>query len=531
MSEQLNLDRGGPFGIPDGHRAAIDDETFVALDPAVAQTGLVSSPQDRAARVVVGKKGSGKTVYLRRFQQSASKEDSVFAAQVDPTTPSTADVVRFCQWYGNDDLTERWSQAWRSAILRSVCSHLLYSPMLSDYGSPAFRRALEALARELMPEVRTPRSVQDQLSHLIAGHESGQHLERSLRDPEWGNLDYWIGELLRDAPPIFFYLDAVDEEYAAAPNYWLRCQKGLFYQVMRFLRDPIFGGRLHIVISVRDNVFASVLRSEHATRYRTDPHIRILAWDRPAIGYFLHQKLERLRPDHLMRPSRDPDVSAWLGTSKIRNERRGIVERLEDYLIRHTRMLPRDIVLLGNELDAEVLAAKRDGKRAVDAEHIRKVVSRVAAWGGREQLAICGNQVVGDSIPRGATDNRTIDSYVGNTAYQRQLSDRIGQIIRHLGTDQFDAEALETLELTGQELLGNGIDLPTVLWQNGLLGFGDVRLDDEEWIFHGIEDVDRFNPPLDRERYALHPCLLDALGFNGDGLGTQPVKPWRREAA
>jgi hypothetical protein len=30
--------------------------------------------------------------------------------------------------------------------------------------------------------------------------------------------------------------------------YWLKCQEGLFYQVMRLLRDHKLGGRLHIVV-------------------------------------------------------------------------------------------------------------------------------------------------------------------------------------------------------------------------------------------------------------------------------------------
>ena len=44
-------------------------------------------------------------------------------------------------------------------------------------------------------------------------------------------------------PPIYFFIDSVDEEYASAPMFWLQCQKGLFFRTMRFLRDSQFGGR------------------------------------------------------------------------------------------------------------------------------------------------------------------------------------------------------------------------------------------------------------------------------------------------
>lgn len=532
MNDQhLDVEQEGPFGTPDGHRSAIDAPTFVELDPSIAQAGLLSRPTDRSARIIVGKKGSGKTVYLRRFQVSAVDEDSIFATRLDPTPPTTAQVVKFCQSYHGNDLTERWSQAWRVAILRSLCSYLLYSADLDAYGSTVQRRALKNAASDLLPEVGTPRSAHDQLGELIQSVDaraSTRDLDEELSSGRWGDLEYWLGQIIQEAPPVFFYLDAVDEEYAAAPNYWLRCQKGLFYQVMRFLRDPVFGARLHIVISIRDNVFASVLRSEHSTRYRADPHIRILAWDRPAIGYLLNQKLKRLDLSQLMQASSEPTVGAWLGTTTIRNAHRNLDENLDDYLLRHTRLLPRDVILLGNALTADVERAKARNQKALTPEQIRQTVSDVASWCGDEQLAVCGNQIIGDQIPRGTASKGA--SFMASDEYRRTTTDTLGQIIRALGTDQFDSEILKGFIESGRDAFGGEIDIGTVLWQNGLLGFGDKRLTHDSWNFHGVEDVDRFHIPLDRERYALHPILLDTLGFNGAGGGSRPVKPWRRGA-
>jgi hypothetical protein len=299
---------------------------------------------------------------------------------------------------------------------------------------------------------------------------------------------------------------------------------------MRLLRDPIFGGRLHIVVSVRDNVFASILRSEHATRYRTDPHIRILAWDRPAIGYLLGVKLARLAETEVMSDDRHRDVASWLGADAIRNRERGVDEAIEDYLLRHTRLLPRDVVLMGNALTQQVVRAKRAGVRRVHEQDIRETVARVASWCGNEQLAVCANQVLGDMIPRGAVRGGAVDTFLASDAYRRELKEQIGEMLRSLGTDQIDGSTVRALGELACETLGEEIDLPTVLWQNGLLGYGDRRLPLDEWIFHGVEDVDQFHIPLDRERYALHPVVLDALGFRGDGLGSAPVRPWRRGA-
>jgi hypothetical protein len=519
--------RQGPFGITEGDRADLDQENFIEIDPLVAQMGLASKPTDSGARIIVGRKGSGKTLYLRRFQAHTDAENSVTSIPVDPLNPTTHQIIEFAHWYRGHDLTERWSHVWRAAILRAFCTHALYSPHLADHGSTESRAKLSDLAEYLFPEVGTPRGPYNQLSELIATHASGHALEGTLREPRWGDLEYWLGEFIRDAPPIFFYLDAVDDEYEAAPNYWMRCQKGLFYQVMRLLRDPAFGNRLHVVISVRDNVFASVLRSEHATRYRTDPHIRVLAWDRPAIDYFLSRKLERLDRQYLIEGG-GSSIIDWLGLSKIRNEERQIDEGIGDYLLRHTRLLPRDIVLLGNALSAAVVRAKRDGRTCLKQNEVRQLVKMVATWCGTEQLEICGAQLLGDMIPHGAVRKAELEAYTANQEYERSLGEQIAALIRSIGEDQFDRGTLEEFAEKGRAKFHESIDLSTVLWQNGLLGYGDDGIDEDDWIFHGVEDLDRFHLPADRDRYAFHPCLLDALGFHGGGPGTKPVHPWRR---
>jgi hypothetical protein len=518
----------GPFGVADGHLAAIDQENFVEVDPLISQLGTATRSGHRGVRVLVGRKGSGKTVYLRRFQASVAIEDSVLATPIEQRTPPTEHIIEFSHWRRGHNLTESWSQVWRAAILRSVTTHVLFSKHLSSYGEPECRTALADLSAQLIPEVNTPRGPYNQLSEIIAAHGSPQELERMLRMPAWGDMEYWLGEFIRDAPPIFFYLDAVDEEFKASPHYWMRCQQGLFYQVMRLLRDPMFGSRLHIVISVRDNVFSSVLRSEHATRYRTDPHIKLLTWNRIAIDYFLHRKLERLDAQFLMEGSGDRRLIDWLGRETVENSARHLEEPLGDYLVRHTRLLPRDIILLGNALTDAVVRAKKAGKDAVDEAEIREVVSKVATWCGKEQLEICGNQILGDLIPHGAARKSELQPYTSDQEYERHISGRIADIISGLGEDQFDGETLGLLAEMGREELGESIDLPSVLWQNGLLGFGDARIGPEDWIFHGVEDVDSFLVPTNRERYAFHPCLLDTLGLSGGGPGTKPVRPWRR---
>src|SRR3954452_8942074 len=85
-----------PFGHPDGASGDLSEvqDHFVDFSGGLAAGGLASRPDDRTVRVLVGKKGVGKTIYLRRLQASASDEASVFAADRESNPPSTEDVVR-----------------------------------------------------------------------------------------------------------------------------------------------------------------------------------------------------------------------------------------------------------------------------------------------------------------------------------------------------------------------------------------------------------------------------------------------------
>ena len=124
-----------------------------------------------------------------------------------------------------------------------------------------------------------------------------------LRGVPPNSLARFARKVIGRCKPIYFYLDAVDEEFSHAPMYWLRCQEGLFYQVMRLLRDHRLGGRLHVVVCIRDIVMSSVYRSEHAPRYYNEPHIRVLTWDRGSLLILLEQELQRLPQLLLMRRS------------------------------------------------------------------------------------------------------------------------------------------------------------------------------------------------------------------------------------
>lgn len=518
----------GPFGNPDGSRADLDEvlEQFVDFRGNPAFGALATRANDATVRVIVGRMGAGKTVHLRRLQSYQQRQESVFAGHVQQGVPSTEVIVTACQWFPSAYLTEKWMQLWRCAILRSLATHLLADKALRPYVTEDEERLLRGRYLALLDDVRRPRSVYSELRAIVGKCRSAHELTRFIDDPRWDDLEDVLGELLADTPPIFFYIDAVDEEFSSAPMYWMRCQKGLFFETMRMLRNPRLGGRLHVVACIRDIVLSSVYRDEHAPRYHGEPHIRVLSWGRGSIEILLRDKLRRLSRRYLMAPDSSADsVACWLGTDVVHNERRDIDEPAIDYLLRHTRLIPRDVVSLGNALCQEILRQKAIGHTRMPAAALRSIVARSSKRFGDSQLAQCANQVAADVMPANAALHGYSEAYVSSQEYAQTVQRQLRDILALVGSDRFDFKDLTVLRDTGNELFDGRTDLPSVLWQNGLLGYADGP---GVCRFYSLADIDEFEVPEDVDEYVFHPVVIDAVR-SVTSVGREPVYPYIRE--
>ena len=229
---------------------------------------------------------------------------------------------------------------------------------------------------------------------------------------------------------MFFFLDGHDEEFASAPMYWLRCQKGLFYETMRLLRHGKLGGRVHVVISIRDLVLSSVLRSEHAPRYIGDPHIRVLAWDYSSAKFLLEHKVQSLRPEYWLGSVQPQDLGQWCGLDTITNSY-GVVEDSSRYVLRHTQMVPRDVVLFGNHFSAVVQHASAEGRDALDPSELKKVVSDLAFFSAMTQLEMVANHLKSDDMPLHVSRMGLTELYTSNVELQRSfVEDLLREIAR-----------------------------------------------------------------------------------------------------
>src|SRR2546429_8113612 len=515
-SRRRRLDPVGPFGNPDGSRADIEDviTEFVDFggDPAFGH--LATRANDSMVRVIVGKLGAGKTVYLRRLQDFQSRQDSVYADVPQQGLPKTEVVVKACQWFSDRVLVEKWMQIWERAIMRSLASHLLHRPELRQQIADEQADELERSYTRLLDEFRRPRSIYSEVRDIINRQNNAHQLSAYLDDPLWDDLEDLLGEVVNRCKPIYFYLDALDEEFSHAPMYWLKCQEGLFYQVMRLLRDHKLGGRLHVVICIRGIVMSSVYRSEHAPRYYNEPHIRVLTWDRNSLLYLLQKKLQRLPPALLMRrvASGPPTIGDWLGVNGHWPGPDGDGP-IEDYLLSHTRLIPRDIISLGNDLNEEVLRQKQAGHDGLSPEALARVVQRCAKRFGDSQLAQCANQISSDLMPKNAALHDYSELFTSTQAYITGVHEDVRSFVRLIGVDRFSRADLRALQEMADLHFEKATDLASVLWQNGLLGYID---ESGRHRFYSMGDIEQFHFPPEVSTYLLHPCLVHTVRGSPD---------------
>jgi Protein tyrosine and serine/threonine kinase len=506
------LDPVGPFGNPDGSRADIEDviSEFVDFGGDPAYGHLATRANDSMVRVIVGKLGAGKTVYLRRLQDFQAHQDSVYADVPQQGLPKTEVIVKACQWFSDRVLVEKWMQIWERAIMRSLISHLLCRPELRQQLRDEQADELEHSYARLLDDFRRPRSIYSEVRDIINQRQTAHQLSAYLDDPLWDDLEDLLGEIVGQCKPIYFYIDALDEEFSHAPMYWLKCQEGLFYQVMRLLRDHKLGGRLHVVVCIRDIVMSSVYRSEHAPRYYNEPHIRVLTWDRSSLLYLLQRKLQRLPSSLLMRRAADgpPTISDWLGVDGHWPGPDGDGP-IEDYLLSHTRLIPRDIISLGNDLNEEVLRQKQAGHEGLPPEALQRVVQRCAKRSGDSQLAQCANQISSDLMPKNAALHDYSELFTSTQAYISGVQEEVRSFVRLIGVDRFSRADLVALQEMADLHFEQATDLASVLWQNGLLGYVD---ESGRRRFYSMGDVEQFHFPPEVDTYVLHPCLVYTVG-------------------
>lgn len=519
-------DYSGPFGNPDG---TLEDFTvrgrFIDFSSEGTGTGIAMRDNNLRKRIIFGRKGSGKTLYMRRQKAWAEKQEDLFVFDQKSDLPTTEVVQKISVLFDSETKTNQWMQIWRRSVLIAIAS-LFYckNADLSDlvkrhdpsltYAPPEFRK----IFAPIFAFAEAPETIYSVLNTIFAKYPRKNELSEYLINPQWNSFENVIFRDVQNAPPIVMYIDAIDEEFRHSPVVWMDCQKGLFYAVIRLMRD-MESKRLHATICARDIVYSSISESEHFTRYVTDDHISVLDWSKRTTERFLRTKVDRLPDGVFVNKRLDKTLEGWLGMTKIKNKERDIVENVCDYLLRHTRMLPRDIVVLGNLLSHQMETCRTE-KIPFNDGRLRKTISEAAKVFARETISQCANHFC--SAGRSRRDlNRAFfmrDEEIELSADEAATA--IRALIKKIGKDVFSRDELYQ-SMTELGLMDNeaGRDgtfiryrIDSILWQNAAIAYRHSDGGGQKWMFNWSSVVEKLTLPA-AEQYGFHSVFIDECGI------------------
>lgn len=554
VDEKSNI---SPFGSPDGADSDISDimKEFVDFNRNVFSSGIATAINSRT-RVIIGTKGSGKTIYLRRLREELKKEPSIsiqhikevdnqnYVAKRDGSFHITEKVIWFTTEQDKRTVTVNWQKVWDRAILLAIASNMLgyfgdkfealfdvddnqkgrisksYYKRLLDVLSDGLPEELFSLGRE------ESLSILNFVEIILEKYSSIKKLKNYLNDAKWHEFKKALTNILSKMPPVWFFVDCVDEEYRSAPIPWMCCQQGLFYTVMEYARDNSFTNRVHIVICIRDQVMYKVKMSEHSQRYKDDLHIKFLSWNYNSIKYFFEKKIELLDDSYFCDSSNGKTIENWLGVSQIENKTHKINEKVVDYIIRHTSMIPRDIVIMGNELSKIPSTLKKSTDKNPLFEMIRDIVHSCSEDSGFEMLKFSLNHIRTNY----SKAEKISTNYIHNNPKEWFEADsdelnKLKEIIRSLKTDRFSYDVLQQAMQLADSIFGTNSHVFDILWVNGAIGYikKNIYNHTEKEVWASIENSSTTTLPLRKEQYLLRSCIVDAVGHEFIQTSKKPI--------
>ena len=569
----------GPFGAPDASRSDTTEQ-YLAISGAMPDLSDIAGRFRE--RIIIGKKGAGKTIYLRALQRALLPSEKLGSSRgtiannqgwlihkelINLPTQVVINVSRISQ-RAHAQLVklniyvdqvartrELWTQIWNCAILAST-----YKLITSTANQAHFKECLaridddETLSEkaefvshfvsELPPSYSPIVMIQFFLSKKTNRVGDITDYVESL---EWSVLYELVSSVINSSPQIAIFIDAIDDAFDHAPEAWLDCQEGLFRSVFGFLnRNDSFGGRVHVIVALREIVYSSLLCSEHASRYLWDDHVRYISWDPVSSRSFLFEKIMRLSGTVIANPAADSarnPMRYWIGIDSVKNKKRDVTESAADYILRHTRLLPRDIVLMGNAICNAQVMRRRTGKSFTEGK-LRQVVHEVAKYIAQEAISSAVNEYIASvdylaeillssskrsRVLRGRAGSRRLldaedESAVEVADIVRQIKgsveDRVGRFFALVGTERFDRDTLQ-LALMECELVDQGdfeksgraafSRFDNILYRHGLLAYEAEIGGMKRWRFswRGQPTVENSQLPENEQSFGFHSCVLD----------------------
>lgn len=462
-------------------------------------------------RITVGSPGSGKSFNLKRQLEYASKSQNVFAEFIENESPPADEIRELHQQLSkqNRNISHTWKRIWYCAILTSVASHIINN---KDWHTEKNSSIVENIKNLISQEfsLRTVRVLQV-MGKIIRQHsKTVNQLINYINHEKWSNLEHEIIEATKNLDPIYVFIDSQDVWYARYPTQWMKFQEGLYYCVYEyFLENNSFQEKIRPYISIREHVFSSILQDQaDRARILSDPYIHRLSWNYQSIQQFIRTKIMALDENFLAIPEEiesDPFL-AFFGHSEYENHVRSVTEPVSQYVLRHTRMVPVDVVTLGNRL-CQKMSQNQNAKPRLTIQDIKRTTRELSRGIGITLRNNCVNHL-----------RSKHPEFERNNSWET-TSNLFSQIVKSVGHDRFSWLELKRA-ITENTLINEYHEvvegLPDILWQNRILGYVQNEKKPEHVCFYLNDELFQFDIPKSKSQYVFHPSLVDCYDIKAD---------------
>lgn len=524
------------IGVPDG--TTEDLSNYLEIEKVIQFDFSSLEP-----RVLVGRKGSGKSFTMRKFVNASFGEEGRFVLPFDNDPPDLDGMLKFSAKMPVSSRTNIWQKVWEYAIYTSLASHMLFNEQFKmRFSGERLSSALsyiEPLKRPMLG-LTTPTNVYTAVQAIISEFDDADEFSDFFRSTDRSNFTNTVDRALRDSPTVCVYLDALDEELRRAPSLIVDITKALFYVCFKFARAPGNRSKVHVMTTIRDIVYSTIIyASEHGDRYKDNPQVVELPWTPIATETFTQRKTKvglRAHPQCKQKPDAPSPLGQLLGFETVENEEKEFEEEVSRYMVRHTNCSPRTIVAMGNKIFQE-----SEARGTMDVDLFRDIVNQYSKELAERVIKIASAYLVSciydDEIKLLVDTAADFREYVREanllspTAFEQfagapmqSLTDGFVRpiigFIQSIGTDEFSSKELNDAissfvgqntdyrEMNPQHVLGQ---IENVLWAQGLLGAryerkGEMR---DEFFFFGRLNREAVLPK-DPEMYVFCPGLVDA---------------------
>ncbi len=443
-----------------------------------------------------------------------------------------------------EETTVFWAELWKAAFLLSALTifynqnpdkraikaidacegdvfHKETSDLLADFRA-SIRKNYPQVAWDPIP--RRPLSPITMISEITKRYTNLNSINEDFRKAlNFDDLEYDVLQLLHQYGQVHYIIDGLDELAWADLTGWLDVQRGLFK--CAFLLSAVAKSTqyLRVTVSIRNYVFNRSTQDPHADR--TDAHLLKLNWDRNAAERFLNQRLHsasggKFARSELLTGSRP--FAKWLGFETRLPSTRKVEESVEQYLLRHTRLSPRNIIDALNKLANAIGQADRN-QQSYSPDDFSRTVSEIARDVAKKMLVTTAEEVVA-TIPGAekALATRQDDYRVQGEFLINMVADELEAAIAMMECEVVTRDKFqELIELICHFSIGSVNernrrqiyrDIEGILWRSGLIAYRDAP--EAPWKFSWADGEFGFSrPAIAADEIGFHSSLIDLCGL------------------